>query len=120
MTQIDSLVHFNLNTYPSTLLSSSNPVLEILQASLKDGTSHEQNFANCQPIVDGWHREGRAYANGTAIDESAKSQFMFIVPWSSADEHWQSAKQEYFVKALDKAKPTWDIHLYSHVTPLQQ
>jgi hypothetical protein len=118
MQSLKSLVHYPLETPPSKLLTKNTPVLEVFQITLKEAVTFEQSYDACKPITDGWKKEGKPYATSPNMDEGATDQVLFLIPWSSVDEHKTALKQDYFAKALANAKTMWIIETYGHITPL--
>lgn len=118
MVDVRSMVHYPLEPAPSKLLSKERPCLELLQITLKEAVTFDQNYESVKPITDGWKKEGRPYTTSPNMDEGAKDLCVFVVAWKSKDEHMQAIKQDYFDKALKEAKPMWNIETYSHLNPL--
>lgn len=118
ISDVRSLVHYPLEPPPSKLISKEAPCLELLQITLKEAVTFEQNYAIVKPIIDGWKKEGRKYATTPNIDEGATDLCAFVVAWKSKEEHEQALKQDYFDKALKEAKPMWNIETYSHLNPI--
>lgn len=118
MSGVRSLVHYPLDPAPSKLVSSSTPVLEILQVTVKEAATFDEVYQTVKPITDGWNKEGKKYATSPNMDEGARDQLILIVPWKNKDEHLAAAKQDYFAKAFDEAKTMFTIETYSHMNPV--
>lgn len=118
MTDVRSLVHYPLNPPPSKILTKEAPTLELLQFTLKEAVTFDQNYEAVKPITDRWKKEGRKYTTSRNMDEGATDLCVFIVAWKSKEEHLEATKQDYFAKALKQAKPMWNIETYSHLNPI--
>lgn len=118
MADVRSLVHYPLEPPPSKLLSSSAPVLELLQVTVKEAATFEEVTDAVKPITDGWKKEGRKYAATPNCDEGARDQMAIVVAWKNKEEHIEATKKDYFAKALEVAQTMWTIETYSHLNPI--
>lgn len=118
MSGVRSLVHYPLEPPPSKLLSSSAPVLELFQVTVKEAATFEEVQTAFKPVTEAWKKEGRKYAVSPNMDEGAKDQMVFVVAWQSKGEHFNAKKQDYFAKALHEAKTMYRIETYSHLNPI--
>lgn len=118
MSGVRSLVHYPLDPSPSKILSSSAPVLELLQVTVKEAATFEEIDTAVKPIVESFKKEGRRYTTSPNMDEGARDQMVLLVAWKSKDEHLNAKKQDFFSKALGEAKTMWNIETYSHLNPI--
>jgi hypothetical protein len=118
MSDVRSLVHYPLDPPPSKVLSKEAPTLELLQFTLKEAVTFDQNYEACKPITDGWKKDGTKFTTSPNIDEGATDLCVFVIAWKSKEEHLETMKKEYYAKALKAAQPMWNVETYTHLNPI--
>lgn len=117
---IKQMNHFDLDPPVSRVLSADRPVLELFMPNLNESTSLAEHDKLFSPISDAWKQEGRPFTVSSAVDKDASQKVLFVIPWTSVDEHNKAKEGSVFNETIGKVRPTWaKVDIYAHIKPQQ-